>query len=46
MPPKETMHKLIIVGDGGVGKSALTLQYMYSEVRLRHGVAPSAVQRW
>lgn len=28
------MHKLIIVGDGGVGKSALTLQYMYSEVRL------------
>ena len=24
-------HKLIVVGDGGVGKSAITLQYMYEE---------------
>lgn len=26
-------HKIIMVGAGGVGKSALTLQYMYKEVR-------------
>ena len=32
MPPKEVIHKLIVVGDGGVGKSALTLQFMYDEV--------------
>lgn len=33
MPPaKSDMHKLIVVGDGGVGKSALTLQFMYDEV--------------
>ena len=25
-------HKIIMVGAGGVGKSALTLQYMYKEV--------------
>ncbi|EGD76095.1 transforming protein ral [Salpingoeca rosetta] len=24
-------HKLIVVGDGGVGKSAITLQFMYEE---------------
>jgi GTPase SAR1 family protein len=28
------IHKVIMVGSGGVGKSALTLQYMYGEVRL------------
>ena len=28
------VHKLIIVGSGGVGKSALTLQFMYDEVRI------------
>lgn len=26
------VHKLIMVGSGGVGKSALTLQFMYDEV--------------
>eukprot|EP00112_Aurelia_sp_Birch-Aquarium-sp1_P022235 Seg62.5 transcript_id=Seg62.5/GoldUCD/mRNA.D3Y31 product="Ras-related protein Ral-a" protein_id=Seg62.5/GoldUCD/D3Y31 len=34
MPPKEKaggVHKIIMVGSGGVGKSALTLQYMYEE---------------
>ena len=29
------MHKVIMVGSGGVGKSALTLQFMYDEVRAR-----------
>ena len=29
-PP--VVHKVIMVGSGGVGKSALTLQYMYDEV--------------
>lgn len=28
------IHKVIMVGSGGVGKSALTLQFMYDEVRL------------
>lgn len=27
------LHKIIMVGSGGVGKSALTLQFMYDEVR-------------
>jgi len=34
MPPKEkaaNVHKIIMVGSGGVGKSALTLQFMYDE---------------
>lgn len=26
------VHKVIMVGSGGVGKSALTLQFMYDEV--------------
>lgn len=31
------LHKVIMVGSGGVGKSALTLQFMYDEVRhVRH----------
>lgn len=37
MPPKEKtagVHKIIMVGSGGVGKSALTLQFMYEEVRV------------
>ena len=45
MPPKEKpqgVHKIIMVGSGGVGKSALTLQFMYDEVsivcRLRPGL--------
>ena len=36
MPPKEKtagVHKIIMVGSGGVGKSALTLQFMYDEVK-------------
>ena len=28
------VHKIIMVGSGGVGKSALTLQFMYDEVRV------------
>lgn len=32
-PPKAVVvHKLIVVGAGGTGKSALTLQFMYDEV--------------
>jgi Ras-related protein Ral-A len=27
----EGLHKIIMVGSGGVGKSALTLQFMYDE---------------
>lgn len=30
--PGGFIHKLIMVGSGGVGKSALTLQFMYDEV--------------
>lgn len=30
------LHKVIMVGSGGVGKSALTLQFMYDEVRLEN----------
>ena len=30
------LHKVIMVGSGGVGKSALTLQYMYNEVSPLH----------
>lgn len=29
---KSQVHKVIMVGSGGVGKSALTLQFMYDEV--------------
>lgn len=47
------LHKVIMVGSGGVGKSALTLQFMYDEVRhARHrclrpesAVAVSLLQR-
>lgn len=28
------LHKVIMVGSGGVGKSALTLQFMYDEVNI------------
>jgi len=28
------IHKVIMVGSGGVGKSALTLQFMYDEVSI------------
>lgn len=30
------LHKVIMVGSGGVGKSALTLQFMYDEVRIQN----------
>jgi len=30
------IHKVIMVGSGGVGKSALTLQFMYDEVLPTH----------
>jgi len=29
--PSTSLHKVIMVGSGGVGKSALTLQFMYDE---------------
>ncbi|ROT64509.1 putative ras-related protein ralB-A-like [Penaeus vannamei] len=32
-PPAPALHKVIMVGAGGVGKSALTLQFMYDEVK-------------
>jgi GTPase SAR1 family protein len=31
------IHKVIMVGSGGVGKSALTLQFMYDEVSADKG---------
>lgn len=34
------LHKVIMVGSGGVGKSALTLQFMYDEVRCSTRRAP------
>lgn len=30
------LHKVIMVGSGGVGKSALTLQFMYDEVGMEN----------
>jgi len=35
MASSSTVHKVIMVGSGGVGKSALTLQFMYEEVGVR-----------
>lgn len=32
-PVQVAIHKVIMVGSGGVGKSALTLQFMYDEVK-------------
>jgi GTPase SAR1 family protein len=34
------IHKVIMVGSGGVGKSALTLQFMYDEVRINIFLPP------
>ena len=31
MAPNLPLHKVIMLGGGGVGKSALTLQFMYDE---------------
>lgn len=39
------LHKVIMVGSGGVGKSALTLQFMYDEVRGARQPAPAAASR-
>ena len=36
------VHKVIMVGSGGVGKSALTLQFMYDEVSLQAAAATSS----
>lgn len=37
MPPKNApVHKVIVVGAGGTGKSALTLQFMYDEFVVDH----------
>lgn len=36
------LHKVIMVGSGGVGKSALTLQFMYDEVS-QHALNTTAV---
>lgn len=35
------LHKVIMVGSGGVGKSALTLQFMYDEVRINNRLGKS-----
>lgn len=37
-PSQPVVHKVIMVGSGGVGKSALTLQFMYDEVTQRSSV--------
>ena len=29
------IHKIVVIGSGGVGKSALTLRYMYDEVSIK-----------
>lgn len=36
------VHKVIMVGSGGVGKSALTLQFMYDEVSQLRAMTASA----
>lgn len=33
------LHKVIMVGSGGVGKSALTLQFMYEEVNVLRNIS-------
>lgn len=40
-PPAPALHKVIMVGSGGVGKSALTLQFMYDEVSVGINCSPS-----
>ena len=38
----QVIHKVIMVGSGGVGKSALTLQFMYDEV----GPHAKMIEKW
>ena len=38
-----SVHKVIMIGEGGVGKSALTLQFMYDEVSLTVVVVSAVV---
>ena len=41
------VHKVIMVGSGGVGKSALTLQFMYDEVsHSTVGVIEVGITEW
>ena len=40
------IHKVIMVGSGGVGKSALTLQFMYDEVSGFTNVASHVWLHW
>lgn len=40
------LHKVIMVGSGGVGKSALTLQFMYDEVRTCSNTFPIENPPW
>ncbi len=34
----ETEHKLVIVGGGGVGKSALTIQFIQNHFIIEYGI--------
>jgi GTPase SAR1 family protein len=36
----EPVYKIIVLGTGGVGKSALTLKFMYDEVSLQYVLQP------
>lgn len=40
------VHKVIMVGSGGVGKSALTLQFMYNEVSVASFVFHATLSSW
>lgn len=40
------VHKVIMVGSGGVGKSALTLQFMYEEVRDNSSLTVYNIYSW
>lgn len=42
----QAMHKVIMVGSGGVGKSALTLQFMYDEVKWKTKLLKNKKRFW
>lgn len=48
MPKKKDaeLHKVIVVGPGGVGKSALTLRFMYGDFVEEYGTCLSGVLRF